>query len=208
MPLITIEGGEGSGKSSLQQSLATHFMSIGRNVVCTREPGATALGKQIRSLLLNKQDCTIGSKAELLLFAADRAQHIEEVISPALQRGDLVICDRFTASTIAYQGYGRGLNMETIKKLNEIATEGVQPSLMLVLDLDPEEGLKRALLREEMLESWNRFEEEELSFHQRIHRGFLEIAKLANYPACILDASKSRDELLREAIAAIEKQNL
>lgn len=208
MPLITIEGGEGSGKSSLQQTLTTHFLSAGRSVICTREPGATTLGKEIRALLLNKENCKIESKAELLLFAADRAQHIEEVIRPALKRGDLVICDRFSASTIAYQGYGRGLNLETINLLNEIATAGIQPQLMLLLEIDPEEGLKRALLREEALESWNRFEEEELAFHKRVHSGFLEVAKLANYPVCVLDASTSREELSRAAIAAIEKQSL
>lgn len=208
MPLITLEGGEGSGKSSLQQSLATHFMSEGRTVVCTREPGATTLGKEIREILLNKQDCKIDAKAELLLFAADRAQHIEEVIRPALQRGDFVICDRFTASTIAYQGFGRGLNIETISKLNEIATSGISPNLMLLLDIKPETGLQRALKREEVLDSWNRFEEEKLEFHRKLRDGFLEISKSASYPVSVLDASKTQQEVLSDALAAINQLKL
>lgn len=214
---VTLEGIEGSGKSTLRSRLTD---SISRNtieVVSTREPGATPLGRQIRSLLLDPDLPPFCSLSELLLFSADRAQHLDEVIRPALQRNALVLCDRYVHSTIAYQGYGRGVSLEILERLNEITTEGLLPDLVLLLDLDPASGLARAKARAERASgniltsaqgeaSWTRFEEETLSFHQRVRAGFLELAKSFPQMFVIIDASKSPEAITEEAMTEITRR--
>lgn len=164
---ITLEGGEGVGKTTQQALLAERLQREGYACVSTREPGGTALGRALREILLHGDPLT--PLAELLLYAADRAEHVNKVIAPALAVGQVVICDRFTDSTLAYQGYGRGLNLEQIRQLNHLATGGLQPQLTLWLDLAPEVGLARSRLGDKL-------EQEHLEFHRRVYRGFQALA--------------------------------
>jgi len=164
---ITLEGGEGVGKTTQQALLAERLQREGYACVSTREPGGTALGEALREILLHGDPLT--PLAELLLYAADRAEHVNKVIAPALAVGQVVICDRFTDSTLAYQGYGRGLNLEQIRQLNHLATGGLQPQLTLWLDLAPEVGLARSRLGDKL-------EQEHLEFHRRVYRGFQALA--------------------------------
>jgi dTMP kinase len=155
------------GKTTQQALLAERLQREGYACVSTREPGGTALGEALRELLLHGDPLT--PLAELLLYAADRAEHVNKVIAPALAVGQVVICDRFTDSTLAYQGYGRGLNLEQIRQLNHLATGGLQPQLTLWLDLAPEVGLARSRLGDKL-------EQEHLEFHRRVYRGFQALA--------------------------------
>lgn len=164
---ITLEGGEGVGKTTQQALLVERLRQEGYACLCTREPGGTALGKTLRELLLHGDP--FSPLAELLLYAADRAEHVSKVIAPALAAGQVVVCDRFTDSTLAYQGYGRGLDLEKIRQLNGLATGGLQPHLTLWLDLPPEVGLARVGLAD-------RLEQEHLEFHRRVYQGFQALA--------------------------------
>ncbi len=164
---ITLEGGEGAGKTTQQSLLAEQLRQEGYACLCTREPGGTALGKALRELLLHGDPMT--PLAELLLYAADRAEHVSKIIAPALAAGQVVICDRYTDSTLAYQGYGRGLDLGQIRQLNHLATGGLQPDLTLWLDLAPEVGLARSRLGDKL-------EQEHLEFHRRVYQGFQALA--------------------------------
>ena len=217
---VTIEGIEGSGKSTLRSKLAELFTKDEQEILVTREPGATQLGLAIRSLLLDpnaKEE--IDPLAELMLFAADRAQHLKEVVRPALARGAIVICDRFIHSTLAYQGYGRGLALDALTRLNALVTDGLVPDLVLLLDLDPEVGLQRARNRQERASgtirvdqlmqqttvenTWSRFEQQELAFHQRVREGFLALAKNPDQKFFVIDAAKGAEAVQQEAMSAI-----
>lgn len=217
---VTIEGIEGAGKSTLRSRLSDFAASLGKEVVVTREPGATTLGHSIRNLLLDPKNKKFDPVAELMLFAADRAQHLEEIVRPALARGALVICDRYIHSTVAYQGYGRGLDLGRLAQLNDFVTRGLVPDLVLLLDLTPELGLERAKNRtrkasgsfqiQELQQAsagvgeWTRFEEQEIDFHRRVRDGFLALAK-SERSFVLLDASATPDKIAADAIAAIEK---
>ncbi len=205
---VTLEGIEGSGKSTLQQKLSQALTAKNHDVTSTREPGATPLGARIRSLILDSSLEKISSQAELLLFSADRAEHVEKVLRPALASGSIVICDRYLHSTLAYQGYGRELPLSSLRGPIEFATNGLTPDLVLLLDLEPLEGLKRARMRAEASadkesSEWTRFEEEELAFHTRVRRGFLELAKEEAETFAILDASQTPDEIASRALEYI-----
>lgn len=167
--LITFEGGEGAGKTTLINKLYAHLQSRGHAVLLTHAPGGTPLGKALRQLLLAQVD--LSSRAELLLFLADRAQHVDEVIRPALQDRKIVLCDRFYDSTVAYQGYGRGFPIAWVEKLALFAAEGLKPHLTIYLDIDPRVGLAR--IRGEK----DRIERESLVFHDTLRAAYLEIAK-------------------------------
>ncbi|MGE3954577.1 MAG: dTMP kinase [Parachlamydiales bacterium] len=198
--LITIEGGEGSGKSTLIEELGQALVQEGRRVLETREPGGCKLSEQIRDQLLKTPSNTpIGTLAETLLFLAARAQHVEEVIQPALHKGLIVLCDRFNDSTIAYQGYGRGLGGEHVRNLCHAACH-LQPDLTLLLEISPEEGLTRASKQKH---TPDRIEAEELAFHQRVHAGYLRIA--ADEPARVkvIDARLSKEEVFDAAYQEI-----
>lgn len=176
---ITFEGMEGAGKTTLIQKLAAHFSASGRDVLITREPGGSGLGKKLRAIILNAEE-KISSSTELFLFLADRAEHIEDVIKPALEQGKIVLCDRFTDSTVAYQGYGRGMDRALLETLNGVAAGGLVPDLTVVLDLEPEVGLSRAKKRnaeQNLTVEEGRFEAEALIFHRKIRQGFLEMAQ-------------------------------
>jgi dTMP kinase len=175
---ITFEGGEGSGKSTQQRLLAEALRLRGMDVVTTREPGGCAISDRIRAILLDAAASEMTSDAELLLYAAARAQHVSQVLRPALQAGSLVLCDRYCDATIAYQGHGRGLDLDLIARLNAIATGGLFPDLTLLIDCPAEVGLKRALRRISRTagDREERFERENISFHEAVRAGYLSLA--------------------------------
>jgi len=196
---IAIEGGEGSGKSSIQAALGARLRAAGRDVELTREPGGTAVGEQIRALVL-AQRALETELTELLLFEAARAQLVATVIRPALARGAVVICDRFAASSVAYQGYGRGLGREVVERANAIATGGLTPDLTLLLDLPAAEGLARRA----GAGAANHFDRETLAFHERVRAGYHDIARDHPDDWRLIDASQSFDAVLRDAMDAVE----
>lgn len=184
---ITFEGGEGSGKSTQCRLLFRKLMQQKVPAVLTHEPGGTALGNQIRRIL--KKNHRLSREAELLLFAACRAQLVSEIIYPALQQGKVVICDRFSYSTIAYQGYGRGIKPEVIKLLNDIATRELSSDLVVLLDISPEQGLSRKRSRKD------RFELEDLDFHRRVREGYLKMAATDPVRWLVIDACLPRGKI-------------
>ena len=200
---ITLEGIEGAGKTPLLNNLADVFRALNHEVLVTREPGGCALGRTLRGLLLDPRT-QLSSEAELFLFLADRAQHVAEVIRPALQRGCVVLCDRYADSTIVYQGYGRGLDVEMLRSLNDVAIGGLWPDVTLVLDMDPREALTRARSRnaaQGLSEAEGRFEAENMLFHTRIREGFRLWAAYNSKRMVVLDAADSPEGLLRQALA-------
>lgn len=175
---ITLEGPEGSGKSTHARLLAAQLQAAGYSVLTTREPGGTPAGEKIRHLLQHDDDTSLCSEAELLLFLASRAQLVREIIQPALNRGMYVICDRFADSTLAYQGYGRGCPLELLIRMNAWATQGLEPDITLLLDLDVHVGFKRLQRRNAKNRAVkDRIEREALAFHERVRAGYLELAR-------------------------------
>lgn len=180
---ITFEGGEGCGKSTQAKSLWRRLHQQNIPAMLTHEPGGTALGNKIRRVLKEKGGSPISSEAELLLFAASRAQLVTEVIQPALQEGKIVICDRFSYSTLVYQGYGRELNLPIVEMVNSLVTQNLKPDIVILLDLPPEQGL----MRKRNLK--DRFELEELSFHRRVREGYLRLAAADPDRWLVIDAT-------------------
>ncbi|RLW66665.1 MAG: dTMP kinase [gamma proteobacterium symbiont of Stewartia floridana] len=183
---ITVEGGEGAGKSSNLDFIRNLLNSAGKQVVFTREPGGTPLGEAIRDLLLGHQHTGMADDTELLLMFAARAEHLQQKIIPALQQGQWVLCDRFTDASYAYQGAGRGLASERIASLEQFVQGELRPDLTLLLDLPVEQGLARAGQRSEP----DRFEKQEMSFFEKVRTGYLEIAAREPHRVKIVDASK------------------
>ncbi len=208
MSFITFEGIEGSGKSTQAALLARYLERKGRKVVAVREPGGTALGDRIRELLLQDRESGPSPMAELFLYEASRAQVVEEVIGPALGGGATIICDRFTDSTVAYQGYGRGLDIGTIEVANKAATSGLVPDLTFLIDLDPETGLRRALSRiaEEGGPREDRFEKETLDFHRRVREGYLAIARREPERVYVINGSGEIPSIHRQVCDIMEKK--
>lgn len=207
---VTLEGGEGSGKTTLLQQLAVFLTQQGYEVVTTREPGGTHLGETIRDWLLHQHSkSAIGHQAELLLFLAARAQHIEEKILPALKAGKIVLCDRFNDSTIAYQGGARGLGVEHVQKLCQLVCGAVLPQLTLFLNVSPEVGLSRSRsVHKEHASSGelDRIESEALAFHRKIQHTLESLANREPARIHTIDASQSQDDVLKEAIGIISKE--
>lgn len=175
---ITLEGIEGSGKTSLLKALEKKLQSKGFKVCTTREPGGSSLGQKIRPLLLSLKEEKLSARAELLLFLADRAEHVEKVILPAIERKEVVLCDRYIHSTLAYQGYARGLDKDFLKSAIDFACINTMPDMTIVLDLDVHIGLTRAKGRNENLKSdEGKFEAEEKNFHEKVRKGFLDMAE-------------------------------
>lgn len=182
---VTFEGVEGAGKTTQIARLRAHLEQAGRSVCVTREPGGDAVAEGIRRLLLSRE---MTPRAELLLFLAARAQNVEQVIRPQLDVGGIVLCDRFTDSSLAYQGHARGLGRDAVANLNSFAVNGVTPDLTILLDLAPEVGLARQTDR-------NRMENETLEFHRLVREGFLLEAENSPERFCVLDADQSADRL-------------
>jgi dTMP kinase len=193
---ITFEGGEGCGKSTQVVRLAAALEERGLKVLLTREPGGTRLSELIRTLLKDEAEDPPVDRAELLLFLAARAQLVRNVIAPALEAGTWVISDRFSDSTVAYQGYGRGLPVDFVRQANDFACEGLRPDLTFLLDLDPETAERRMRGREAATNtSADRIERAGSGFHARLRRGFLELAAADAPRFSVVDASKSPDEV-------------
>ncbi|MCB1149435.1 MAG: dTMP kinase [Chlamydiia bacterium] len=199
---LTLEGGEGAGKTTLAARLKEAFEKEGREVLVTFEPGATLLGKELRELLLGvKKEMSISPYAELLLFLSDRAEHIHSMIRPALEQGKVVICDRYNDSTIAYQGFARGLDVPHVQELCEIVVGEVRPQITFFLDVDPYLGLERTRQEGEN----DRIEREELAFHETLRHGFHWLAQQERERIFILDASEPKDHVFEEAWKVISE---
>jgi dTMP kinase len=197
---ITFEGIEGTGKSTQLERLADRLRRTGSTVVVTREPGGTDLGRSLRSLLLQPTESPMDPLTEMLLYAADRAQHLREVVLPALERGETVLCDRFLDATLAYQGYGRRLGVARIQEIHKHFPLDQRPDRTLLLDLEPELAIERARGRNldtGLDESEGRFERERLDFHRRVRQGYLELAKAETERFLLLDASGDEDDVER-----------
>jgi dTMP kinase len=184
---VTLEGPEGAGKSTAARGLALRLEEAGRQVVLTREPGAGELGAQIRAILLHGGE--MPPLSELFLFLADRANHVDRVIRPALERGEVVVCDRFADSTVVYQGHARGLDADQLRRLNALATQGLAPNLTLLFDLPVEVGLRR-------LTSPDRMDAQPVEFHQRVRDGFLKEAAREPERWRTIDASQKPEAVL------------
>jgi len=182
---ITIEGGEGAGKSTMMSRVADWLERTGHRVVTTREPGGTVLAEKLRDILLDRNNISLSGQAELLLMFAARSQHLDELIRPALARGDCVLCDRFTDATWAYQGGGRGLPREEIATLENLVQGDFQPDLTLLLDLPVEQGMQRAAARSQA----DRFETESIDFFEKVRKAYLARADAAPDRFAVVDAS-------------------
>lgn len=204
---ITVEGIEGSGKTTQIRKAADWLRGRGGEVVLTREPGGCTIADSIRAILLDASHQALSPKAELLLYLAARAQHVDEVIRPALAAGKTVLCDRFADATEAYQGYARGLGVMRVRQLGLEATGGLSPDLTIFLDLSVEAGLDRARSRadaiEETAQKEDRFEREAMDFHRRVREGYLAIADREPDRVRVVDASGSEEEVFRRVLDAL-----
>ncbi|WP_218080269.1 dTMP kinase [Anthocerotibacter panamensis] len=196
---ITFEGGEGAGKSTQIQQVHHWLKEQGFSVVLTREPGGTALGKQVRQFLLARAEEPMAPTAELLLFAADRAQHVAQVLKPALERGDIALCDRYVDSTVAYQGWGRGLDLDELQTINALATGGLMPDLTLWLDVDPALGRERA----GRLRALDRMEQDSLAFHERVRAGFEHLWRTEPQRVVRIDANQTIPAVFEDLCAQL-----
>ena len=205
---ITFEGMEGSGKSTAMKRVGAWLTGSGREVVYTREPGGSELGGSLRAILLDARNKDIVPMAELFLYLADRAQHVERVVRPALERGAFVLSDRFADSTIVYQGYGRGLDFSVLEACNAVAVGQVWPSLTLLFDVDVHTGLARANNRNEAEGkgvSEGRFEAESLAFHTRIREGFLDWAAKHPNRFVVIDGARDQDSVFETAKSIVQQ---
>ena len=201
---ITLEGPEGSGKTTQAKRLGAWLRDSGRDCLTTKEPGGTPLADRIRGILLHPES-TMEPLTELLLYAASRHQHVMEVIRPALARGTIVISDRFTDATLAYQGFGRELDLDRLRTLNDWVTGALRPDLTLLFDLDERLGLERAHARiAATTNDEGRFEAEDLRFHRRVREGYLTLAKAEPDRFAIVDASGTPDQVFEQAKRIIE----
>lgn len=206
---ITLEGIEGSGKSTQIRHIFDLLQGFGLSCAITREPGGTTIGKKIRSILLDPESSGMDPVAELLLYTADRVQHINETILPLLEAGKTVICDRYFDATLAYQGFARGLDMELILSLHKLTCQNLKPHLTFLLDLAPDTGLLRAwkqLKSGVRADAESRFEKETLDFHERVRAGYLEIAASEPERFRIIDASLNELQVRAQIRNVLEKE--
>ncbi len=199
---ITLEGPEGSGKTSQAPKLAEYLRQHGFDVLTTREPGGTSISEQIRTVLHNLENKEMNPRTEILLFQASRAQLVEQVIRPHLARGGVVLSDRYADSTLAYQGYGHQVELESLKVLVTFATGGLKPDLTLLLDVDIETGLRRKELKGE----WNRLDAYDLEFHHRVRNGYLNLVKWEPERWVVIDASQSPAKVQAEMRRAVAER--
>ena len=194
---ITLEGADGCGKTTQLNLLKEYLTSKGYEIVVTREPGGKGLGEKLREILLN-YDGEVSDRCEAFLYLADRAQNIDTIIKPAINSGKIVLCDRHTDSSVAYQGYGREQNIDNINMLNELAVNGVHPDLTIVFDIDTETSMARVGAEKDRLESAG------IEFHKRVRNGYLEIAKKNSQRIKVVDASQTIEDVQRDVIKIIE----
>jgi dTMP kinase len=196
---ITLEGPEGSGKSTQIKRLAKRLESMGFPVITTREPGGTPIGDQIRQVLVRMENKELHPRTEILLFLAARAQLVEQLIKPALQDGKIILCDRYGDSTLAYQGYGHGLDLEKLRQMLDFATDHLKPDLTILLDLD----VKLGLMRKKAEDEWNRLDAYEVLFHERVREGYLNLAREEPDRWRIVDASQGIDAVQEDLLRII-----
>lgn len=194
---ITLEGADGCGKTTQLNLLKEYLTSRGYEIVVTREPGGKGLGEKLREILLN-YDGEVSDRCEAFLYLADRAQNIDTIIKPAINSGKIVLCDRHTDSSVAYQGYGREQNIDNINMLNELAVNGVHPDLTIVFDIDTETSMERVGAEKDRLESAG------IEFHKRVRNGYLEIAKKNPQRIKVVDASQTIEDVQRDVIKIVE----
>lgn len=201
---ITIEGGEGAGKTSLIGRLSNTLIQRGRDVITTREPGGIPIAEKIRGVILDRSHTAMDARTEALLYAAARRQHLVEKVIPALHQGKIVICDRFIDSSLAYQGYARGLGMEEVWEINRFAIQDVMPSLTVYLDISPEVGLAR--IAGTAGREVNRLDLEQLSFHEKVREGYQQL--LQRYPDRMvsIDAEQQEEMVFRDVLALVESR--
>lgn len=193
---ITFEGPEGSGKTTQTALLKEALQRLGYRIVCTREPGGTRIGEQIRAILHDQANTELVPETEILLYSAARAQHVAEVIRPALSAGEIVISDRYAESTYAYQGYGRGLNLAALDQITRFATGDLQPDLVIYLDLDVNKGLDRKRKdRAEGKGEWNRMDDQSLAFYRRVRDGYLAMAEQEPHRWLVINAEQPVNEI-------------
>ncbi|KIL71979.1 dTMP kinase [Bacillus badius] len=198
---ITIEGPEGAGKTSIIQRLTQGLEEAGQTVTATREPGGISIAEQIREVILNRENVLMDGRTEALLYAAARRQHLVEKIMPALEEGRIVLCDRFIDSSLAYQGYARGLGMEAVYDINRFAIGDFMPHLTLLFDVRPEVGLERIKAHRE--QEVNRLDLEALSFHQKVREGYLQLASQFPERIAVIDAEASIESVYQESLKFI-----
>ncbi len=196
---ITLEGPEGSGKSTQIRRLAKRLEAMGYPVIMTREPGGTSIGDQIRHVLVRMENKELHPRTEILLFLAARAQLVEQLIKPALQDGKIILCDRYGDSTLAYQGYGHGLDLEKLRQMLDFATDHLKPDLTILLDLD----VKTGLMRKKAEDEWNRLDAYEVLFHERVRQGYLQLAREEPERWRIVDASQGIDAVQEDLFRII-----
>lgn len=203
--MIVIDGGNGAGKGTVLKTVEAYLRAIDIEPVMTREPGGTPIGEKIREVILSKDTPEMFDVTELMLFAAVRAQHVREKILPAIAAGKVVVSDRFDSSTISFQHYGRGISMDLIRQLNDIALDGFQPDITIILDLDPVVGLERVRARGDQ---FDRLEKEDIEFLQRAREGYLAQARENPDKFVIIDASRPLERVVADTLAAVEKRVL
>ncbi len=204
---ITLEGIEGSGKTTQISNIVDFIHQKGKKAFATREPGGTAIGRRIRSILLDPESHDLSPEAELLLYTADRVQHIKTVIQPHLDAGEIVICDRYFDATLSYQGYARGLDIKMIRDLHGIACRSLMPDMTLLLDLAPETGLMRAWAQIEKgarSGTETRFEKEKLEFHEKVRSGYRQLAAEDADRFVIIDAEQDAKSVTEQIVAVLE----
>jgi len=200
--MVVFDGSNGAGKTTVIKSVEKHLISKGFDVLLTREPGGTPIGEKIREVILDPSTPEMSFMTELMLFGAGRAQHIQEKIIPALSEGKIVISDRFDAATYSFQHFARGIDLDTIVKINDLALNGFSPNMNIILDLDPTEGLKRVQSRGEGLD---RLEDEKLDFLIRARNGYLKQAEQSPEKFEVVDASQSKEKVLEDVIHVIDE---
>lgn len=198
---ITIEGGEGAGKTTLISELERHLREAGITVVTTREPGGIAIAEEIRSVILNARHTAMDARTEALLYAAARRQHLVEKVIPALRQGSVVICDRFIDSSLAYQGYARGLGMEAVWEINRFAIGEMMPDLTLWMDIEPALGLQR--IHRDGARELNRLDLEGLRFHEQVREGYLRVYEMYSERIIRIDAAAAAEQVLKQAMEAV-----
>ena len=204
---ITFEGVEGSGKTTQIQRLKKYLTQKGIPCKVSREPGGCPIGEKVRKILLNPDHREMVPLSELLLYEAARAQHVKEVIEPFLKKGGVVLCDRFSDATIAYQGYGRKIDLRWIERLNHFSSRGIKPDVTFLLDCPSDVGLERALKRNRTLkkEKEERFEKEKIQFHQRVRKGYLALAKKEPRRMKVIDTRQGEDNVFNKILKTVDK---
>ncbi len=200
---IAFEGADGCGKSTQIRFLAEHLESAGLSVLCTREPGGSPVAEKIRTVLLDQENAGMGAMTEALLYAAARAEHVRQVVKPALEAGKVVLCDRFVDSSIAYQGYGRALGAKTVWNINEAAVDGILPDVTVFMNVPPEQAFARMNENKQ----YDRLENESMQFHRRVYEGYMELSKKPG--VIVIDAQGTKydtREVIREKIETVLKE--